>query len=115
LKNSDYVEAVKQSAFKIGKELLIREGLKSLPFLFTGPFGFVGTMITEKVMEVLIREGEFAVFFKYIDMRVDSQGSDFSKAAMENYRIQLLGTEAEKIEAEKKLIIAFKSFVKLAT
>lgn len=115
MKHSDYVNALKEVAMKTGKDLLVREGLKALPIFFTGPLGIIGTKLAEKVMEILIREGEFAVFFTYIDLRVDAQGKDFSEAAMKNYQVQQTGTAEEKAQAEKELINSFKNFVKLNT
>lgn len=115
VKHSDYVNAIKSVAMKTGKDLLVREGLKHLPFLFVGPLGPLGNKIVEKIMEILIREGEFAVFFKYIDLRVDGQGKDFSDAAVRNYHAQTNGTPEEKAKAEAELIEAFKKFAKLNT
>lgn len=113
MKHSDYVNALKAAAFETGKNLLRREGLKHLPFLFSGPLGIIGNKLVEKIMEVLIKEGEFAIFFKYIDLRVDAQARDFSNAALKNYRTQISGTPEEKAKAEVELIVAFKNFVKL--
>lgn len=114
-KHSDYVNAIKSVAMKTGKDLLVREGLKRLPFLFAGPLGPLGNKIVEEIMEILIRESEFAIFFKYIDLRVDSQSKDFSDAAVRNYHAQMSGTPEEKAKAEAELIQAFKNFAKLNT
>lgn len=113
MKHSEYVETIKGLATKTGKDLLIREGAKMVPFLFTGPFGFIGTMLAGKVMEILIREGEFAAFFKYMDLRSDSLAKGFEAAMLYNHKMQQEGTDEQKKDAEKKLEDALRAFISL--
>lgn len=111
----EYVEAVKSTALTTAKKTLISALLKKVPFLFYGPFGAITTLAVEKALELLFKEAEFAVYFKYTDLRVDRQGLDFSRVAMENYKIQQTGTEDEKKKSEERLIACFKNFISLHT
>lgn len=115
MKHSEYVEVIKNTAINLGKKTLMKALLTKVPFLFYGPFGVITELLIEKALVILIRETEFAVFFKYIDMRVDQQGKDFTEAALNNYRIQQNGTPEEKKKSEEELISKFKSFVKLTS
>lgn len=109
--HQEYVDAIKKSAIATGKKLLIREVLKRLPFLFVPILGPITELILGKVVEILVQETEFALFFNYIDMRVDAQGRAFSDAATKNYQVQLNGTVEEKAAAEKELVEKFREFV----
>ena len=111
--HQEYVEAIKKSAIATGKKALITYLTKKLPFLFIPVIGPIVSLVLEKVVEILIRETEFAIFFKYIDLRVDAQGRDFSEAAIKNFHVQKSGSPDEIAKAEKELIEKFKSFVVL--
>ena len=111
----EYVEAVKTTAIATAKKSLLTALLKKVPFLFWGPLAPLVNICVEKCIEILIRETEFGVFFLYTDFRVDRQGIDFAKVAMENHKIQQTGTEDEKRNSEKRLIDCFKQFISVRT
>jgi hypothetical protein len=111
--HQEYVDAIKKSAISTGKRLLIKALVTRVPFLFWPPFGLVTSFLIGKEVEILVAETEFAIFFTYIDMRVDAQGRAFSQAAIKNYQAQLNGSPQEKSEAEKELMDSFKKFVVL--
>jgi hypothetical protein len=114
VKHSEYVEIIKKTATDIAVKAILGALLKEVPFLFWGPLGPLTKVVITKVVTIAYQQGEMAVFFKYIDMRVDAQGSAFSAAAIRNFKAQQSGTEDEKKKAEADLIIAFKSFAKLS-
>lgn len=114
MKHSEYVEVIKKTATDLAVKLFLEVLLKEVPFLFWGPFGPLTKAIVTKVVTIVYNKGEMAVFFKYIDMRVDKQGTNFSEAAIRNHIAQQSGTPDEKLKAEADLIIAFKSFAKLS-
>lgn len=114
MKHSEYVEIIKKTATDLAVKIILEVLLKEVPFLFWGPLGPLTKVIVTKVITIAYQQGELAVFFKYIDMRVDRQGTTFSDAAIKNYHVQQNGTEDEKKKAEAELIIAFKSFAKFS-
>jgi hypothetical protein len=111
----EYVKAVKATALTTAKKALISALLRKVPFLFWGPFGAVTSLLVGKLLETLFEQAEFAIYFKYTDLRVDKQGVAFAQVAMDNYKIQKTGTEDEKIQSEKRLIECFKNFISFHT
>jgi hypothetical protein len=115
LNYDEYVKAVKSTALTTAKKTLISALLRKVPFLFWGPFGAVTSMLIGKGLELLFEQAEFAIYFKYTDLRVDKQGLTFAQVAMDNYRIQQNGTEDEKKQSEERLINCFKHFISFHT
>ena len=113
--HQEYVDAIKKSAISTGKKVLVQYLTKKLPFLFFPIIGPVTGLVLEKIVEILVRETEFGIYFKYIDLRVDAQGRAFSEAAIKNYQAQLSGDKDAIAKAEKELIEKFKSFVVLGS
>jgi hypothetical protein len=111
----EYVEAVKSTALTTAKKTLISALVKKVPFLFWGPIAPLTAMAVEKGLELLFEQVEFAVYFKYTDLRVDKQGQVFAQVAMENYKVQKNGTEDEKKQSELRLINCFKNFISFHT
>jgi hypothetical protein len=114
MKHSEYVAIIKKAATDIGVKAILGELLLEVPFLFWGPLGPLTKLVVTKVVTKALYEGEMAIFFQYIDMRVDAQGRTFTDAAIRNHTIQQTGTEDEKKKSEAELILAFKSFIKLS-
>lgn len=110
-----YVDAVKTAAIATAKKSLLTALLKKVPFLFWGPIAPLTAFCVEKCVEILIKETEFAAFFLYTDLRVNRQGTDFSKVAIENLKVQQTGTENEKKQSEEKLVACFKTFISFHT
>lgn len=111
IKHQDYVDAIKKSAISTGKKVLIQTVASKLPFLFVPVLGPIVSLALGKVVEILVEQTEFAIYFKYIDLRVDKQGRDFSQAAIRNLEAQKSGDKEEIVKAEKELMEKFKSFV----
>lgn len=111
MNHQEYVDSLKASAIQIGKDILIREVKKRLPFLFIPILNPVMGYIIGKGVEILINHTEMAIFFFYIDMRVDKQAAVFSQAAVNNYNAQKTGSDYAKMEAEKALIKSFRELV----
>jgi hypothetical protein len=109
--HQQYVDSIKESAVSMGKKSLVAYLTKKAPFLFVPVIGPVVSLILGKVVEILVRETEYAIFFQYIDMRVDSQGRAFSEAARKNAEAQRSGTPEQKASAEKELIEKFRALV----
>jgi hypothetical protein len=114
MKHSQYVEIIKSTVTDVAIKKILEALLMEAPFLFWGPLGPLTRMLVSKVVTKAYEQGEMAIFFKYIDMRVDSQGRKFSEIAIKNHYVQQHGTEDEKKKSEQELIIAFKSFVKFS-
>lgn len=107
--HASYVDSLKKASIALGKDALISYLSKTLPFLFIPVVGPIVSFFLGKLVEILITKTEFAIFIEYIDMRVDAQGSAFSKAALANYQTQQNGTPDEKAKAEKELITRFRA------
>jgi len=111
----EYVDSVKRSFITLGKDAVMRELLKKVPFLslpVVNPFAvLIVTWILTKVTEMT----ETGIFFLYIDMRVNSQAKEFEAAAYANRIAQISGTAEEKKRAEHNLKIAFTKFIRLTS
>lgn len=114
-----YVESLKDFALSMGKQQVLKLLLAQLPAKITT--GFIGSLfnpllgfIVGKALEIAIRETEIGMFFLYIDLRTSAQGRAFYDAAQKNLDKQRgASTPEEKAKAEKELIDAFRSFVRL--
>lgn len=112
--HEEYVKTLKDAATRLALDVLVREVSKRLPFLFVPVLNPIVTLLLRKVVEILFTQTEFAIFFTYIDMRVDAQGRRFISAAKENRNAQMNGTPEEKKLAEEKLISTFRDLVILS-
>lgn len=108
----EYIEAVKSSFVSLAKKQIISVLTKQFAFLAWGPLAPLFSIFIEKILTIAVNNTETGIFFLYVDFRVNQQSREFSRAALENYRIQISGTQEEKNEAEKKLIKIFDDFVK---
>jgi hypothetical protein len=113
--HEEYVKTIKDAATRLAVEVLIREVPKRLPFLFIPVLNPIVTLLLKKIVEILITQTEFAIFFSYIDLRVDAQGRKFATAALENRKAQLSGTPEEKKIAEENLIKSFRNLAILSS
>lgn len=111
--HADYIESIKSSILKLGKEKVLEFIFSKLVFLSYGPLGILTSMIVDKVLTIFINEAETRLFFAYIDTRTNSQGLDFSDKAIANFKAQQNGTEDEKKIAEKALMDSFRNFASL--
>jgi hypothetical protein len=114
LKHSEYINAIKKAAIDTGKKILVRKVAEKLPFLFLPILNPITKYVLEKIVELIINETEFAIFFQYTDMRVDREGREFSEAAMKNLKAQMSGDASQILQAEKELMEKFKNFVVLS-
>jgi hypothetical protein len=110
LTHQEYVDSIKKVAISAGKKVLIEAVAKKLPFLFIPVIGPIVSLLLGKIVEILISETEFALFFGYIDLRIDAQGRAFSEAAILNHYTQIHGSPNEKLASEKALIEKFRAF-----
>lgn len=113
-KRQEYIDAVKSSFVSLAKKQVILALVKQFAFLAWGPAAPLLSILVEKILTIAVNSTETGIFFMYVDFRVSQQSRDFSKAALENYQIQISGTQEEKNEAEKKLIKTFDDFVKFS-
>ena len=113
MRHSDYVEIAKGFGEKSLKKALIGVAVKTLPFLISGPFNIILIKLADFIAKEVIKQAEFALFFSYIDFRIDSQAKDFEAAMIKNHKAQLEGTSEEKIIAEKELSEALNRLVSL--
>lgn len=109
----DYVSSIKSAFVTMGDKAV--EGILTtyLPFLALPVFQNVLHFAVNWVLTELVNDGEIAAFFIYTDFRVNSQGADFSDAALANHKAQINGTLEEKAKAEAELWDKFKVFARL--
>ena len=113
MKHREYIAIISQVATNSLKEALVKGMIKNLPFLAFGPWNIVLVKVAGKIAEMVLKEAEMQVFFKYIDFRTDAQAKDFETAMLYNHTIQRIGTDAEKIRAEQLLKDALTELVHL--
>lgn len=104
-----YVELIKNSAVDMGKRALIAKLAASVPFFAGGLPAKLAALIIDKVVTELVKQTEFGLFFLYVDMRVDKQGSDFEKAAIEWFN----ASPDEKEKYEKAYLEKFYNLASL--
>ena len=112
--HDEYVKTLKSTFINLGKKAAVAKITKAIPFLALGPMSALTSMAVEAILTIVVNETETGLFFIYTDMRVNSQGRDFSKAALHNFKMQQSGTKEQKDEAEKALITAFNKLVKFS-
>ena len=113
MKHSEYVTIIEGFGKKAISDALIRVAVKQLPFLATGLWNYALIKLAIKLAEELVKQGEIAIFFKYIDFRTDAQAKDFEAAMLYNHTIQQIGTPEEKKHAEEELVKALHDLVSL--
>lgn len=110
----EYVESIKSAALDIAKrgvmKFLASKAVEfKVSFLMSGFGGWLAGLVVGKVLEIAIKYTEFAAFFLYIDMRVDRQGDEFSKAAHAWYN----APPEEKAKFEKAYLESFYNLASL--
>lgn len=111
----DYVAALKETALRVGKSVVIDWLIKRAPFLsWTIPNMIVGHIVG-LVLEIAIKQTEFGLFFAYIDVRTSKQGREFEAAALRNAYVQKSGTPDERQRSERDLIDSFRRFVRFTS
>lgn len=111
MKHSEYISIVTSLAKSQLASGVVDYAIFKLPFLATGPGNALLLKLAESLAEYMVKKGEIALFFKYIDFRTDQQAKDFEAAMLYNHTIQIIGTPEEKADAEKQLTDALRSLV----
>lgn len=86
---------------------------KSIPFFALGLPNTLLIKLATWLAGVIVDQAEMMIFFKYIDLRTDSQAKDFEAAMIKNHQVQMTGTDQEKKDAEKELTEALNRLVNL--
>lgn len=118
LSRDEYVSAIK-TAFVVIETRVTLGLLASLPHVGV----FFAHPIVIKIVEYFLKKlftkkndaVEMKVFFKYIDMRVGKQSSEFEAAAYENFRVQQTGDKDAIKKAEDNLWAKFEPFARLSS
>jgi hypothetical protein len=115
LSRDQYVAAMKETALRVGKSVVMDWLIARAPFLSWSFPNLVVGYLVGLVLEIAIKETEFGMFFVYIDVRTTRQGRAFEAAAARNKYVQEFGTAEDKQRAERDLIAAFRDFVRLTS
>lgn len=113
--HQEYIDSIRASALNFGKEAVINYIKSKAPFFLIPVLNPITSLIVSKILEILLKETEFAAFFYYIDTRTSHQGELFAQMAYRNYIAQQFGSEIEKKIAQENLENAFKTLVKFAS
>lgn len=111
--NEEAVAIVKNQFVSIGKGVLTSALVSWAPIFKVPPLSTISNIIIEKMLTKLATNAETGAFFLYTNFRVDAQGRAFMDAAVENHKVQMLGTPEEKKRAEENLKDAFRKLVRL--
>lgn len=109
----DYVDALKSSFVTLGTNAALTALSAEAPWLNLPIIRSIARFFVGRVLRIVADTGETAVFFLYIDIRVNKQAKDFEFAAYANHEAQLNGTKEQKIAAEKLLFEKFVAFASL--
>lgn len=96
----------------MGVDLLMKVAVTNMPFLAWPFFNPITKMIVKWAVKTIATQGETALFFLYIDMRVGNQSEAFEKAALEYANAK---TPEERVRLEKNLKSTFRDFVRITT
>ena len=110
-----YIGMLKSAFVSIGKDAVVNFLMSQAPgffgnFLVSPILGWLLTELFEKMTEL----AELQVFFKFIDMRVGKQASEWEAAAFANYYAQQGTDENAKKKALDTLRLAHKNFIVLS-
>lgn len=108
MKHLEYVEILKDFGKDALKKALIKGLVRQLPLLAAGPLNLLTVKFATWLAQQIAEEAEIGIFFRYIDFRSDMQAQDFEDAMIKNHTIQRIGTNEEKILAEKALADALR-------
>lgn len=113
MKHSEYVEIAKNLGINVLKKSIISATVKAIPFFALGLPNTLLIKLATWLAGIIVNQAEMMIFFKYIDLRTDSQARDFEAAMIKNHQAQLTGTDQEKKDAEKILTDALYRLVNL--
>lgn len=114
LKHEEAVKIIKNQFITVGKSVLINALSVYIPPLKVPPLSWVANHYAEKIMNTLANEAEMAAFMAYTNFNVDSQGRAFMEAAINNHKIQTIGTDEQKKQSEQALKDSFRKLVKFS-
>ncbi len=114
MKFEKYLESLKRETSKDISRSAVTYLIKKYAWMSFGPISMILNFVVTKLVDIIIYNTQLAVYFKYIDFRVDEQGQDFHNAIIKNMNAQENGTEQDRINAEKNLKAAFAHLVKLS-
>ena len=115
MKHSEYIKIVTDVVVNSLRDTIVKGAIKQFPFLSFGPWNFALVKIATKIAQMASEEAEMRIFFHFIDFRTDAQAKDFEAAMIYNNTIQKIGTEDEKVIAEKNLKLALERLISLRT
>lgn len=113
MKHSEYIEIARGLGVKVLQKSIIGGVVKAIPFFALGLPNTLLVKFATWLAGVIADQAEMMIFFKYIDLRTDSQAKDFEAAMIKNHQVQLTGTDQEKKDAEKILTDALYRLVSL--
>jgi hypothetical protein len=113
--HDEYVKLIKASYVAISTRLTIVYFKSLHPVLNNDFVESILEVLSRNLFEFLANQTEIALFFKYIDIRVDDQAKDFELAAYHYWRAKETGTVEEIKDAEENMWIHFKKFASLSS
>lgn len=113
MKHSEYVEVAKSLAVKVIEKSIIVGVAQAIPFLAIGIPNKALVKLANWLAELIVKQTEMSIFYKYVDFRSDAQAKDFELAMISNHKAQLTGTKEEKDNAEKVLMDSLSRLVSL--
>ena len=99
MNRKDYIDSIKSVFISMLTKAAIRVLVTRLPFLAWGPIAPVVAFVVEKIITKAAKEAEIGVYFAYVDMRVSSQGREFTEKALEYYKNKTPETEKAVIDS----------------
>jgi hypothetical protein len=107
----EYVDLIAKTFKELGHRLLMEKLVAKLPLLRLPFFNPLTSLLVNYVLGELIADVEMRMFFLYTDFRVSKQGRAFVEAALKNQNAK----PEQKADAEKAVIDAFRTFVRLSS
>lgn len=110
-----FVRAAKQGFVAVSTETTMAILVAQFPYLFFHPFVFKFIRYhIRKHNEKLADHADLSVFFRYIDTRVNGQGTEWASEALKNLAVQEspTATDEEKRRAEEEFFVIHKRLVK---
>lgn len=111
----EYVNIIKSSFVNFGTKAIMSYLKVQIPFFSLPVVSYLTEMVVSKILDIAVNKTDTAIFFTFIDLRVNAQGREFSNAALKNYEVQKSGTKEEKQKSEQELIDSFRTLVKFSS
>lgn len=112
LTRDDYAAIIRDGAQSVGTESALNLLVLHVPIFANPVLNKIARLVISKILEKLIQQTEFGMFYAYVDIRTSAQGRAFIEAVQAR---KALGKDATPEEKEKAEHDQIRRFAELAS